>query len=88
MQPSAGSESDVIVIVVVLKAATPQYRNTLLQVGYKCYIKHFIRVKAQKSCHTVIGMGRYMILSHIAIIDGRDNYIVGYCKYRQGLWVP
>ena len=29
-----------------------------------------------------LGMGRYMILSRIAIIDGRDNYIVGYCKYR------
>ena len=30
----------------------------------------------------LVGMGRYMILSRIAIIDSRDNYIVRYCKYR------
>ena len=32
--------------------------------------------------YCILGMGRYTILSYIAIVDGRDNYIVEYCEYR------
>lgn len=30
-----------------------------------------------------VGIGRYTVLSCIAIIYGRDNCIAGYCKYRE-----